>query len=67
MENGPVIRWAACDTLANLGVKLDPVKNKNTWRGVEGDISAVDSSVKVMVVATDEEGFIASDTYQLVK
>ena len=66
-ENGPVIRWAACDTLANLGVKLDPVKNKNTWRGVEGDISAVDSSVKVMVVATDEEGFIASDTYQLVK
>ena len=66
-ENGPVIRWAACDTLANLGVKIDPVKNKNTWRGVEGDISATDSSVKVMVVATDEEGFIASDTYRLVK
>ena len=66
-ENGPIIRWAACDTLQNLGVKIDPVKNKNTWRGAEGDISASNSSVKVMVVQTDEEGFIASDTYRLVK
>ncbi len=66
-ENGPVIRWAACENMSNFGIKLDPIKNKNTWRGVEGDISAPDSSIKVMVVATDEEGFIASDTYRLVK
>ncbi len=66
-ENGPIIRWAACDTLANLGVKIDPIKNRDMWRGAEGDISAADSTVKVMVVATDEEGFIASDTYRLVK
>ena len=66
-ENGPIIRWAACDSLANLGVKLDPIKNKETWRGKEGEISSPNSSVKVMVVPTDEEGFIASDTYRLVR
>ena len=66
-ENGPIIRWSACDTLGSLGVKLDPIKNNSMFRGKEGDISAPDSATKVMVIATDEEGFIASDTYRLVK
>lgn len=65
-ENGPLTRWAACKNLANIGVQLDPIKNKETWRGKEGEISSPASSVKVMVVPTDEEGFIASDTYKLV-
>ena len=66
-ENGPIIRWSACDTLNTLGVKIDPLKNNSMFRGKEGDISAPDSTTKIMVIATDEEGFIASDTYRLVK
>ncbi len=65
-ENGPIIRWGACLNLANIGIRLDPIKNKETWRGKEGEISSSESRVKVMVVPTDEEGFIASDTYSLV-
>lgn len=65
-ENGPIIRWGATRNLGHMGITLDPIKNKNTWRGAEGEISSVSSRVKVMVVPTDEEGFIASDTYRLV-
>lgn len=65
-ENGPITRWGALNNLSNLGIYLDPIKNKETWRGKEGEISTPHSTVKVMVVPTDEEGFIASDTYKLV-
>lgn len=65
-ENGPVIRWGATRNLGHMGIHLDPIKNKETWRGKEGEISSPASKVKVMVVPTDEEGFIASDTYRLV-
>lgn len=65
-ENGPITRWGACMNLANIGVQLDPIRNKVTWRGEEGDISSPRSTVKVMVVPTDEEGFIASDTYNII-
>lgn len=65
-ENGPIIRWGACRNLGHMGIHLDPIKNKVTWRGKEGEISSPSSKVKVMVVPTDEEGFIASDTYRLV-
>ena len=48
-----------------LGVKLDEEKNRKNF-GEEEIISTPDSRVKVVVVPTDEELLIASDTLALV-
>ena len=47
-----------------MGVKLDLEKNK--IRGEEAVISAEDSKVKVVVIPTDEELMIASDTMAIL-
>jgi acetate kinase len=48
-----------------LGIKFDEEKNK--VRGEEVVISADDSKVKVVVIPTDEELMIATDTMNLLK
>lgn len=60
------IRQAACEGLEFIGVKLDTAKNRANF-GEEEVISAPDSRVKIVVVPTDEELLIASDTLALVK
>lgn len=60
------IRKAATEGLEFLGVKLDDEKNRANF-GEEEIISAPDSRVKVVVVPTDEELLIATDTLGLVK
>ena len=47
-----------------MGVKVDLEKNKT--RGVEAIISTDDSKVKVVVIPTDEELMIASDTMDIL-
>ncbi len=47
-----------------MGVKLDVEKN-NAIHGEEAVISAPDSKVTVVVIPTDEELMIASDTMEL--
>lgn len=64
-ENQETARAGACKTLEFLGVKLDPERNK--VRGKEAIISTDDSKVKVVVIPTDEELMIASDTMDIVK
>lgn len=64
-ENGPPVRWDACRNLTNLGISVDPIKNNETTKGKEGDVSAPQSQVKVMVIPTDEEGYIADETVAL--
>ena len=59
-ENQASARWAACSDLEFMGIKLDAEKNK--VRGEEAIISTDDSKVKVVVIPTDEELMIASDT-----
>ena len=49
-----------------LGVKLDAEKNAKV-RGVEAEISAPDSKVKVWVIPTNEELAIARDTLMLTQ
>ncbi len=66
-ENGDIPRRDAIAPLANIGVKLHDERNKRMIRGKEGDIAAPDSAVRVLVIPTDEEGFIASETLRLVK
>ena len=60
------VRQGACEDLEFMGIKLDTEKNKANC-GEEEIISTADSKVKVVVVPTDEELLIASDTLDLVK
>lgn len=64
-ENQTSMREAACEGLEFMGVKLDKEVNART-RGEEAVISTPDSRVKVVVIPTDEELMIASDTMELV-
>ena len=64
-ENGVEMRDVICNDLSNLGIKMDLVKNK--VRGKETIISSDDSTVKVLLVPTNEELMIARDTYEIVK
>ena len=58
------IKGGACSGLEYMGVKLDTEKNK--VRGEEAIISTDDSKVKVVVIPTDEELMIASDTMDIL-
>lgn len=63
-ENDAMMREIICNNLGNLGIKLDPVKNK--IRGKETIISADDARVKLIMIPTNEELTIARDTYNIV-
>ena len=65
-ENQADIHEMVCKDMEWMGIKLDTAKNA-TIHGVEAVISAPDSKVKVVVIPTDEEMMIASDTKALVK
>ena len=65
-ENQADCRETACAGLEFMGVKIDPAVN-NAIHGEEAIISAADSKVKVVVIPTDEEVMIASDTLALLK
>ena len=64
-ENQANMREAVCEGMEWMGVKLDVEKNK-TVRGEEAIISTPDSQVTVVVVPTDEELMIATDTMNLL-
>ena len=64
-ENQDNTREAACRGLEFMGVKIDTEKNK-TIHGEEAIISTPDSKVKVVVIPTDEELMIATDTMNLL-
>ena len=65
-ENQASMRAAVCRDMEFMGVKVDEALNA-TIRGKEAVISTADSKVKVVVIPTDEELMIASDTAALVK
>ena len=64
-ENSPMTRVGVCKNMDYLGIKIDEEKNNNLKRGTMGDISAIDSKVKVLVIPTNEEYMIALDTKKL--
>ena len=65
-ENRAALRSDVCSGLEFLGIKLDEQINSETFGGKSQVISAPDSRVKVVVVATDEEYMIARDTYDIL-
>lgn len=64
-ENQTGTREKVCSQLGFMGVKIDKELNART-RGKETVISTPDSTVKVVVIPTDEEFMIASDTMAIV-
>ena len=64
-ENDISMREIICSNLGNLGIKLDPIKNK--VRGRDTIISTDDSKVSLLLIPTNEELMIARDTYNLVQ
>ncbi len=65
-ENQGSIREAALEGLEFIGVELDKEVNAK-MRGEECVLSTPESKVKVLLIPTDEELMIASDTYDIVK
>ena len=63
-ENQTITRERICNGLSYLGIEIDPEINR--IRGEELLISTSNSRVKVVVIPTDEEYLIASDTMELV-
>ncbi|MEA3504044.1 MAG: acetate kinase [Bacteroidota bacterium] len=64
-ENADTTRKGVSNGLEFLGASIDDKKN-NGLRGVEGVISTDDSKVKIIVVPTEEELVIASDTFDIL-
>ena len=65
-ENQWKTREVVCENMEYMGVKFDREKNRGL-RGTETVISTPDSKVKVVIVPTDEELMIATDTMNLLK
>jgi len=59
-ENAYFIREKTCSDLGNLGLLIDRTKNLNTTGNKEGDVASV-------VIPTDEEGWIATETFNLCR
>jgi len=64
-ENNAELRLRCINGLEEIGIKLDPEKNK--IRGQEAIVSTPDSKIKVLVIPTNEELMIAKDTRDLVE
>jgi len=64
-ENDWITRREATLGLEFMGVEIDHEINKNL-RGKETIISTKDSKVKVMLIPTNEELVIASDTFEII-
>ncbi len=64
-ENNAVLREQVIENFAFMGISID--KEKNKIRGKEMDISGENSTVKVLIIPTNEELAIARDTLELVE
>lgn len=65
-ENQTPTRQYVAESLGFMGVKMDNELNAKT-RGKEMLLSTPDSTVKVVVIPTDEEYMIASDTLEILE
>ncbi|MFV0584263.1 MAG: acetate/propionate family kinase [Parabacteroides gordonii] len=64
-ENQWATRRVVCENMEYMGMKIDVQKNEG-MRGEEMVISTPDSKVTIIVVPTDEEYMIASDTMDIL-
>ena len=60
-EHSATIRADACSAMAFLGLTLDP--SKNEMNPVDQDIATADSTIRVLVIHTQEDWAIAQDCW----
>lgn len=63
-EKSAGIRQAACEAFGFLGLKIDPAKNQQ--QPVDQDIATENSTVRVLVIRTQEDWAIAQQCWQIV-
>jgi len=63
-ENSNRMRTLVCEGMGFLGIEIDDQKNMEKSKEIR-DISAVSSSVKVLVIPTNEELEIAKQSIEL--
>lgn len=63
-ENDGIIRRKSVEELDNLGIVIDPEKNKINGKAI--DISAAEAKVRTLIVPTNEELAIAIETQRLI-
>ena len=66
-ENSSLIRKTCVEGLEALGFTMDLTRNETAPRGVETDVAAADSRVRILVIPTDEEVAIAEETYAVIQ
>ncbi|MGV0028508.1 acetate kinase [Phormidesmis priestleyi] len=64
-ENSPEVRAAACEGFEFLGLRIDPEKNANSPK--DQDISMPDSTIRVLVIQTQEDWAIAQECWQILR
>ena len=62
-ENSPDVRQAACDQLAFLGIRIDA--EKNVALKSDGELSATNSGVRILIIAAQEDWAIAEECLKL--
>lgn len=66
-ENSDEMRSMVCSDMDYFGIAVDEEKNSALARGSMADISACGAKVKTLVIPTNEEYMIASDTAKFCK
>ncbi len=64
-ETVPEVRQAVCSGMEYFGINIDYEKNKNAEK-LPADVSDDSSSVRILVIQTNEEISIAKQTYELL-
>lgn len=64
-ENAHMLRKMVCDGLENLGIVISDSKNQNHSTGIR-EIQHEKSAIKILVIPTNEELEIASQTLELI-
>lgn len=65
-ENAAYIRENVCKDMQYLGIQIDTEKNTQTSGNIK-EINTIESSVKILVIATNEELEIVKQCYGLLK
>src|SRR4029077_6126409 len=63
-EHSPEVRARTCNNLGYAGLKLDPAKNAQS--PPDQDISATDSTARILLIRAQEDWEIARDCWQLL-
>jgi len=63
-ENSPEVRASACEAFGFLGLKLDDSKNSHNPK--DQDIATLDSTIRVLVIKTQEDWAIAQECWRML-